>query len=123
YAEVLAHPREKSDEYRREATAGSTLIPLLSAWLIALGQMEEVEDLVELKKNELGHCTLQLWLPDSTTEELIYRGGNHHGVAVCPPLISSATELLQSVYEACRKEDAFGQLTAVSAGHWPIILL
>jgi hypothetical protein len=68
YRDLIAHPRERTDEYREEATSGSILIPLLAPFLFALEDWPSLERLAGLKANELQHCTLQLWLPDMSTE-------------------------------------------------------
>jgi hypothetical protein len=72
YRDLVAHPRERSDAYRKEATSGSILIPLLAAFLSALNDRDALETLVALKKDELQHCTLQLWIPDKSSEERFY---------------------------------------------------
>src|SRR5690606_22247790 len=72
YRDLIAHPRESSDEYRQEAMAGSTLLPLLAAFLAAFGGYEAVDRLAQLKETQLQNCTLQVWLPDETSEEALY---------------------------------------------------
>src|SRR6202034_1936018 len=37
YQDLAEHPKERSEEYLKDATSGSILIPLLAAWLSALG--------------------------------------------------------------------------------------
>ena len=60
YRELADHPRDKSGEYFKEGTAGSTVIPLIDAWLPAVGRVDVVEDLSDLVREELDHCTLQV---------------------------------------------------------------
>jgi hypothetical protein len=124
YRDLIHHPQEKSDAYRKEATSGSILIPLLAAWLAALGADEPFAKLEELKRTQLEHCTLQLWLPDELTEGSIYIGGRDHGVALCDLAISAGgPELLDEIANACRREAAFENLSAVATGYWPILLV
>lgn len=124
YRDLVEHPRERSDEYFKDATSGSTIIPTLAAWACALNLKDAVEKLAELKKSKLEHCTLQLWLPDAATEESIYRGKEEHGVALCDlPISSSCEELLDTISEACKKEMGFRELSANQTAYWPIILL
>jgi hypothetical protein len=124
YRDLLGHPRDRSDAYRKEATAGSTLIPLLSAWLSAFGDRAAMATLVNLKRDVLEHCTLQLWLPDKSTEDELYAGGRAHGVALTDlPLSGDGRKLIDTVAEACAKEDSFATLSAIQTGYWPIVLL
>lgn len=124
YRQLIVHPRERSDEYRKEATSGSILIPLLAAWLAALGDASSLEKLVELKKTILEHCTLQLWLPDSASEASMYKGERDHGISLTDlPLSMPGDELLKTISDACERESAFAQLSASRAGIWPLILV
>lgn len=123
YRDLVAHPRERTDDYRKQATSGSILIPLLAAFHSAFNDHEALEQLVNLKAEELEHCTLQLWMPDGSTENGIYLGAHHHGVALCElPLSKTGTELLKVVRLACNESKDFDDLSAISTGYWPIIL-
>jgi hypothetical protein len=124
YRDLIHHPQEKSDAYRKEATSASILIPLLASWLAALGVDEAFAKLGELKRTQLEHCTLQLWLPDELTEGSVYIGGRDHGVALCDLAISAGgSELLDEIANACRREAAFESLSAIATGYWPILLV
>jgi hypothetical protein len=123
YRDLIAHPREKSDDYRKEATSASILIPLLAGFLAGLDDQEALEKLVSLKREELQHCTLQLWIPDASSEDAFYTGQHDHGVALCDlPLSATGNELLTTVNEACKASQDFDSLSAIRAGFWPIIL-
>jgi hypothetical protein len=123
YRDLVAHPRERTDEYRKEAAAGSILIPLLAAFLFALNDGDSLQRLVALKENELKQCTLQLWLPDSSSEDGIYLGKRDHGVALCDlPLSATGSELLKTVRDACAQSKDFDTLSAIATGYWPIVL-
>jgi len=45
YSNLLRHPTNRSDEYRREATSGSILLPLLAMVGWALGDDELVQEI------------------------------------------------------------------------------
>ncbi|MBM3552238.1 MAG: chemotaxis protein [Alphaproteobacteria bacterium] len=123
YRDLVAHPRERTDDYLKEATSGSILIPLVAAFLSALDNLEALERLVDLKAKELQHCTLQLWIPDESSEEGIYVGAHNHGVALCDlPLSATGSELLKTVRDACNQSKDFNNLSAIATGYWPIIL-
>lgn len=124
YSDLIDHPRERTDEYRKEALPGSILIPLLCAFLSALGDHETLKQLAELKAKELGHCTLQLWMPDKTSEDGVYTGARDHGVALTDlPLSPTGEELIKIVNGACDQLTAdFNGLSAIATDYWPIIL-
>jgi hypothetical protein len=123
YRELAAHPREATDEYRKEVTPGSILIPLLAAFLSGLSNCQALETLTALKATELQHCTLQLWMPDQGSEDGIYVGTNDHGLAVCDlPLSPTGSELLATIGDACNRSQDFKALSAMAAGYLPIIL-
>jgi hypothetical protein len=124
YRELINHPRERTSEYRREVTAGSTLIPLLAIWLKAANDSSAFSKLDELVRAELGHCTLQFWVPDEKTEGQIYLGERDNGIALCDlPLSSGETTLIDRLHDLCQKHRSFYELSANKTGHWPIILL
>jgi hypothetical protein len=124
YRELAEHPRDRSDDYFKEATAGSTVIPLIAAWLQALGQLDVVETLSAFVREELEHCTLQLWMPDATSEAELFVGDNSHGRALCDvPLGEGGSRLLATIAEACRMDTAFKDLSPIRTGFWPVILV
>jgi len=124
YRELAEHPYDRSDEYFKEATAGSTLIPLITAWLHALGQKDSVEALSNLVREELEHCTLQLWTPDASSEVELYVGNNSHGRALCDlPLVEGGCQLLLTIEKGCHIDTYFEDLSANKAGFWPIVLV
>lgn len=122
YGDLAAHPRERSDEYRKEVTAGSTMIPLLGAWLTALELSESIAALDRLVAEELPHCTLQSWIPDAASEEGLYVGVDDHGLAITG-LSATGPDLLRRLAEATRIETACESLSAMITGNWPVVLL
>jgi hypothetical protein len=124
YGDLIDHPKEASEEYLKEATSGSILIPLLACWLIVFGAKEKVTKLEELVRTKLEHCTLQQWLPERISEESIYLGGSDHGVALLDLRVSAEeSQPLKEIAEACDREKAFDDLSAIGTGYWPILLL
>ncbi|VVO59167.1 hypothetical protein [Pseudomonas fluorescens] len=124
YRDLAEHPRDRSDDYFKEATAGSTVVPLIAVWLHTLGATEAVEALSRLARNELKHCTLQLWLPDASSEEKLYTGDNSHGRALCGlPLDKGGQKLLATIAEACNMNADLQNLSPVKSGFWPVIMV
>jgi hypothetical protein len=123
YRDLVEHPRARTDDYLKEATSGSTLIPLLAAFLSALGDKAALKSLVDLKETVLQHTTLQLWLPDEDTEDRLYAGDTDHGTSLTDlPLSASGSELLNMIRDACAATTSFASLSAVQRSYWPIIL-
>ncbi|WP_441233862.1 hypothetical protein [Bradyrhizobium sp. 930_D9_N1_4] len=123
YRALVAHPRERTEEYRKEATAGSILIPILEVFLSALESKESLEKLVDLKTKELAHCTLQVWLPDISSEDNLYKGVHDHGVSLTDvPLSLTGNELVSLVKNACDETEGYASLSAIVTGYWPIIM-
>lgn len=124
YRDLAEHPRDRSDEYFKEAMAGSTIVPLLAAWLHALGATEAVEVLSSLAQKELKHCTLQLWLPDAASEENFYVGNSSHGRALCGlPLNQGGRQLIATIAEACNKDLSLQNLSPIKSGFWPVVMV
>ena len=123
YRDLIAHPRSRTDEYRQDATAGSTLIPLVAAFLSYFGDSECLAQLIDLKAKELQHCTLQLWIPDDSSEVGLYVGSDEHGIALCDlPLTGDGQEQIDMLDAAFKQEGAFDKLSAIAMGYWPIVL-
>jgi hypothetical protein len=123
YQELIAHPKDRSDEYRKDATAGSILIPLMAAWLSAFKDQKTLDKLIALKAKQLSDCTLQLWLPEKASEDHLYLNDDMHGEALADlPLDGDCSELLQTLVEACDANDGFQALSANRYGYWPVVL-
>jgi hypothetical protein len=124
YRDLAEHPRDRSDEYFKEAMAGSTIVPLLAAWLHALGATEAVEALSRLAQEELKHCTFQLWLPDASSEENLYVGNSSHGRALCGlPLNKGGCKLIATIAEACSTDTGLQNLSPIKSGFWPLVMV
>jgi len=124
YRELLYHPRERTDEYRNEQTAGSTLIPLLSLWATNLGDCETSRELSKFAEQYLQHCNCQFWLPDEDSEDQIYSGGDRHGAMLNGiPISKDGQEAIEMVKDECQSSTHFSELSAIEMDHWPVLLL
>jgi hypothetical protein len=123
-AVTLVDEPEVAYQHFKEATAGSTVIPVLAAWLHALGRQAAVESLSNLVAAKLQHSTLQLWIPDEGSESHLYIDDHSHGRALCGlPVAEGGAELLETIAAACRTYTASRGLSAVATGFWPIVLV
>lgn len=123
YTDLIEHPRQRTQEYFEEATAGSTLVPLLACWTSALGRPKLATRLARLKRDKLNHCTMQLWTPGSDSEVHLYVNSDAHGSALTDlPIEDAAAGLLEVIAEAC-KAGGLQTLSAARAGAWPIVLM
>jgi len=124
YRDILQHPRERTEEFRKRALPGSVLLPLYAALLAAHRRDDEFEALASLINEELPDCTLQFWLPDERTEDALYEGSEHHGsVLMDIPLADGPDALLEFIWEATQEYTAFNELTCMRTGYWPILLI
>lgn len=122
YRDIADHPRDGSDEYFKEATAASTLIPLIMAWLEGLGCADAVQNLATLAQEKLAHTTMQSWMPDETSEARGF-AGHDHGRAICDlPVYEGGAALLRTIAEACRTHELNG-IACMSANFWPVLLV
>jgi len=123
YRELIVHPVEASEAYFKEATAGSTLIPLMVAWLTALGDNEGAAVLAKISADRMQHCAMQLWSVTDTSEAHLYCNDGMHGQAIMDLPVNSGTELLDALKDACDAHTYFRDLSAVQYNWWPIVLL
>ena len=123
YTDLIAHPRARTDEYLKEVTPGSVLIPLLLAWVTALNDTKSIAALVDLKAASLAHCTLQFWLPDKDSEAHLYLNSAAHGAALVDlPITNGGRDLLKVLLEASEGADHLKNLSAAKAGYFPLVL-
>ncbi len=124
YRELADHPVDRSDEYFQDATAGSTILPLITAWLHALGQADAVDGLIKVAREKLEHCTFQLWRPNVNSEEKMFIGHDLHGKALTElPLTDGGELLINVIAEAVEKDEIFEQLTPIKTGYWIFFLI
>ncbi len=122
YREIV-RTRASDEEGFKEATAGSTLIPFLAVVLAAMGRNIMHRRLRAIVDEHLGHCSLQMLLPNRESDTHIYLGENH-GVALDRLQISEyGQQPYDQVVRACNDTEGFGQLTAFYTGFWPIVLM
>jgi hypothetical protein len=124
YANLIKHPSSRTEEYRREATAGSILLPLLAMVAWAHSDIDIVADISGFQKEEMAHSNFQTWVPNSRTDDMIWHGGRQHGSSLGHLVVGEDGEEL---IKALRKEAAdnadYPALSAIRLEHWPVLLL
>lgn len=124
YGELAKHPAEKNEQYRKEATGGSTLYPMLALWAHAYDGTDSLNELAEFQKEHLAHCNFQLWFPDSESEAGLYLGSDRHGDMLSDiPVDPKGIETIEYVMTECDANKNFDHLSAIELGHWPIVLI
>ncbi|MDP3737473.1 MAG: hypothetical protein Q8R02_08785 [Hyphomonadaceae bacterium] len=123
YRDLLLHPKDKSDEYFKQNTAGSTLIPLLTAWLSGMAEAEASDALGKLAREKLEHCTMQLWLPDESSDQHLYLNTSTHGRGLTDLDVADGSGLISTIAAAVDEKRDCTALSAFQTGNWPIILL
>lgn len=124
YAQLAEHPHADQDRYLEEVTEASVLLPTLAFWAAALGDIKALGLLARLKKEVLGHCAVQLWLPDEASEPGLWRGQDGHGAAFFDiPLVQEGQPILDYVIRECGPTTPFAELSAVKQGFWPLVLV
>ena len=125
YRDLVQHPKAEDDEYFKGATAASVLYPTIAVWAALLGCMPLFDRVAKLQNDHLQHSTFQLWFPGDDTEETIYahRDRDNHGAALTGFDFSAGPEVfLDDIFDECEKNKAFGELSAIRTGVWPILL-
>jgi len=124
YAELAQHPRADQEGYLERVTQASVLLPTLAFWAAALGDDRALQTLADLKKELLGHCTVQLWLPDEDSEPGLWRGQDGHGAAFLNiPLVPERRTILDYILRESGPDTPFAELSAVKQGLWPLVLV
>jgi hypothetical protein len=122
---VLSRNGRLTDEEFNASTKGSTIVPLVAAWMAAFGNKEASSRLAQVTEKRLAHTTMQTWLVGADSEANIYLDQNEHGVALTDLKITeTGAELLEILRKASNdtKSDLDG-LSATRTGFYPIILL
>ncbi|TES63395.1 chemotaxis protein [Pseudomonas syringae pv. tomato] len=124
YRVLVSHPAERSDDYREKHTKGSVIVPLISMWAAAKGETEETRNLAEFVNSRMSHCNFQFWFFGADTEHQLYTEGSSHGLALTNvPITSDGATAVELLGAECERSTAYQSLSAVSLGHWPIVVV
>ena len=123
YAELIEHPIEISDEYRKSVTKGSVMYPYLSAFS-AIYDVEDAYNTVKrLKREFLPHCNFQIFFLDDSSEKHFYRFDDVHGGTLSNiDIMDEPKTLLEQLVTECKESNKVYEMSACKASLWPIIL-
>ncbi|KAA8553761.1 chemotaxis protein [Pseudomonas marginalis] len=124
YRELVRHPAERTDDYRKDHTKGSTLIPLAALWASAGGASERTKVFAKFAEEKLKHCTHQMWVAGSDSESKVYLGESRHGLGLIDiPVTQDGHAAVGALEHECRHDEHFRNLSAIKLLHWPILVL
>ena len=75
----------RASKDKKDLTALSTLFPLIAEWCILLDDRDCYDRLLQKLTTTFAHTDLQLWFPDATTDDFLYKAnaGQHSGATYC----------------------------------------
>ena len=123
YTQLLEHPRQQDEDYRKNATSGSILYPVIALWAALLKDDQLYNEVAQVQQL-MPHCTYQFWYPDEHSEDHFYQHSGRHGAALPNlDLNTSAEAFLARVFDECEQTRHFAELSAVEYGWWPLIIV
>jgi len=123
YAELIEHPVDTTEEYRKSVTKGSILYPYISAFSAIMSFHEPYEMVKKIKEEFLPHCNFQVFFFDEESEKHFYRFDEMHGAILSDACVTKTPEeLIKQLYDECKQSDKVYELSAFKYSLWPIIL-
>lgn len=124
YRNLISHPRERTEDYRKSQTRGSTLIPLIAVWASSRGETANSREFTSFAKEHLKHCNMQFWITGDDSEKQIYKGRAAHGMALTDvPITADGSAALEMLNSEVSRNEHFQLLSAIQLGHWPILVM
>ena len=123
YAELIEHPIDKTEEYRKSVTKGSILYPYISTFSAIMGFSEPYEIVKKIKEEFLPHCNFQVYFLDESSEEHFYRFDKMHGATLSDVCVTEEPEeLIKQLVNECDQSNKVYDMSAFQYSFWPIIL-
>lgn len=123
YAELIEHPINKTEDYKKSVTKGSILYPYISAFSAIMGFTDPYEIVKKIKEDFLSHCNFQVYFLDESSEDHFYRFDKMHGATLSDVCVTEAPdELIQQLISECDQSNKVYDMTAFKYSFWPIIL-
>jgi len=123
YVELIEHPVDKTNDYKKSVTKGSILYPYISAFSAIMGFSEPYEIIKKIKKEFLPHCNFQVYFLDESSEEHFYRFDKMHGATLSDVCVTEEkSELIEQLVSECKQSNKVYEMSAFKYSFWPIIL-
>lgn len=123
YAELIEHPVDKTDDYKKSVTKGSILYPYISAFSAIMDFSEPYEMIGKIKEEFLPHCNFQVYFLDESSEEHFYRFDKMHGATLSDVCVTKEpSDLIEQLVSECDQSNKVYEMSAFKYSFWPIIL-
>jgi hypothetical protein len=123
YVELIEHPVDKTDDYKKSVTKGSILYPYISAFSAIMGFSEPYEIIKKIKEEFLPHCNFQVYFLDESSEDHFYRFDKMHGATLSDVCVTEEkSELIEQLVSECEQSNKVYEMSAFKYSFWPIIL-
>ena len=123
YSDLAKHP-ERTEKYRKEATVGTVLIPILAIWAAIAGDAETLSRIKYFTDKHYSHSTLQLWFPGDDSEHFLYMGNETHGLCMSDfEILEKPDDMLDLVKRESNATTFYNDLSAIKFGMWPVVTL
>lgn len=124
YEALLGDDKTLSEEQRKDATAASTLLPVYGLCARILGDEGLLRELAEFQARHLAHCNAQTWVPNAGCDDKLWQGNPRTGSAFQDLEIGAdGGKLLEALRLECAENSAWGGLSAIFLGHWPLMAM
>ncbi len=124
YSQLILHPEDRSDEYKKDATSASILYPTIGLWAALLKNKNLYELSQKAFQDNFSHCNYQFWYVGNTSEDHLYINNEPHGASFSHlPINLPADEFLNVVWDECGQSDNYKELSCVKNGLWPLLLI
>ena len=123
YVELIEHPIDKTDDYKKSVTESSILYPYISAFSAILGFPEPYKIIKKIKKEFLAHCNFQVYFLDESSEKHFYRFDKMHGATLSNVCVTdNPRKLIDQLLSECEHSNKVYEMSAFKYSFWPIIL-
>lgn len=123
YAELIEHPINKTEEYKKSVTKGSILYPYISTFSAIMGFSEPYGAVKKIKEEFLPHCNFQVYFLDESSEDHFYLFNKMHGATLSDVCVTEEPdELIEQLVSECEQSNKVYEMSAFKFSFWPIIL-
>ncbi len=123
YSQLLELTDNKSDEVKKEATAGSVLHPTLALYATVWGCTDLYREIRQFQIDHMEHCSFQLWMPNEQSEQCMWLNEDHHGTALNKLVLpNDPADFKSAIIDECKITNSLQELSAWKLSLFPLIL-